>query len=399
MRPSKSSSILFALSVIGGLTLLGCHGAPVGDDAPEVDVTDGKTDGLSVFGSYENPDAAVGELLSIQLVPGNTYHRETRRACSGSAPCKPKVEEGTFKSTRGNATYLRFLDKSGALVDRYAWQRHGRELRLRNTQGRGDWQTLTEVAAPTIDSPFAGYYTHWDSPLPKGSVYALFLDDSGRFEMSVQALIGCKLPGHSCPGSWSDGYTGDTILSGRWEPTDDGARLVPRNDATGEESPPIDLGLSIAGGKLAIDGAIGSVTLHGGLDVEVLFNDAHTASAEDLDGSWRITKGDENGDDDVVLLTGFAQAINGGTSHTVDIDAASGALVETGPNKNSAPLHARYRVGANPGDPTGSKPGMLFFWNDRDEEVTLRIVSVTSSKLRLQQILTDEPATFELTRQ
>ncbi len=399
MRTSKSSSILFALSVIGGLTLLGCHGAPVGDDAPEVDVTDGKTDGLSVFGSYENPDAAVGELLSLQLVPGNQYHRETRRACTGSATCKPKVEEGTFKSTRGNATYLRFLDKSGALVDRYAWQRHGRELRLRNTQGSGEWQTLTEVAAPTIDSPFAGYYTHWDSPLPKGAVYTLFLDDSGRFEMSVQGLIDCKLPGHTCPGSWSDGYTGDTILSGRWEPTDDGARLVPRRDATGQESAPIDLGLSIAGGKLAIDGAIGDVTLHGGLDVEVLFNDAHTASVDDLDGHWLITGGNEAGANDVVLLSGYAQRINGGADHAVEIDAANGSLMETGPNPNVGAMHARFRVGANPSDLTGSKPGMLFFWNDRDEEVTLRIVSVTSSKLRLQQILTDEPVTFELTRQ
>lgn len=80
------------------------------------------------------------------------------------------------------------------------------------------------------------------------------------------------------------------------------------------------------------------------------------------------------------------------------IDAAAGSLVEHGPNKNSAPLNARFRVGADPADATGKKPGMLFFWNDHDE-VTLRIVSVTRTTLKLQQFLVDEPTTFELTRQ
>lgn len=342
-----------AMWVVVLVAAAGCSAS--GGDEDIVD-SSGKLDSLSLVGSYANARAKVGELSLLELRQDGKYHRETAVECT-RMPCNPRIEDGSYKLSRGNVTYIRFLETNGSLHDRYVYEQHGKQLKVR-PYGEDTWQLMMLVEKTHIDSPFAGIYTQYQGEWKDGFVQELDLDDNGRFRMDVRGEIGCAMPGHSCPASWGDGPTGWTNFRGRWEERAGGVTLVPRNDVTGEESPPIALGLEIHGTSVTIDGHLGRTVLLGPLEARALLSGPHQVEEEELDGAWTAVKdrpADAHNDGVVSIFGSGLFSSNPAEKHVVTLDVETHEWVETYGNHRGRGV---FRVA---GDPAGGTLGVIVF--------------------------------------
>jgi hypothetical protein len=365
------------------------------DGVADTEVSDGKADGWQVYspqGTYLAAAPGAGELTAITIKTDRTFERSTLVQCI-AAPCNPIVESGTFKITHGGGTdYLRFLKADGSLLDRYAWEIHGRQLKLREV-GATDWQELMiDDHKGSITSNYAGAYTQYGTgTTPDGMVFTLLLETTGQFRMTVRGVIGCDLPGHLCPSSWNDGYSGWTHFTGSWKPRTGGVTLTPTDDNTGETSPPIDLGMRRTQNSTAITGSLGSLQLTGPLTVRALRNATHSIKDANLDGVWTFTADNRSGGF-ASGIQGFAEAANGGT-HRVTFDSKISEAFEESPNTNHNGASYLFQVA---GDPTGNSLGVIYFRRG-SEFAVLPIKSKTATTMVLRS--NDDSFDFELTKQ
>ena len=366
------------------ISLAACAADPYPDDsAADTEVTDGKADGwlgsVAPQGTYLAADAGAGQFTKMIVKTDKSYERDSVVECI-AAPCNPVAQTGKYKITHGGGTdYLRFLDGSGKLVDRYAFEIHGRQLRVRKV-GSTDWQDLMiDDHKGSVKSAFAGIYEDYTAEWTDGLVFELQLEDTGQFYASVRGEIGCTRPGHDCPASYTDGPTGWTDLFGTWSETGGVATLVPTDDNTGATSPPIAVNLARTGASLAVTGSIGPTTLIGPMDVKALFNAAHSATDAKLDGTWTFTSDNRTKDNDVSNVEGYSEVINGAT-HMLTFDSTISEAVETSPNVNVGEHHFQYQVA---GDPTGGARGVIYF-KDGTEHACLKIKSVSKTRLVLR---------------
>jgi hypothetical protein len=204
-------------------------------------------------------------------------------------------------------------------------------------------------------------------------------------------VIGCNRPGHSCPSSWSDGYTGWTYFYGTWSPKTGGVTLVPTDDNTGMTSPPIDLALQRTGTSLAVTGSIGTLQLKGPMTARALLNGSHTVKDAQLDGTWKFTADNRSGGS-ANNIEGYSEAVNGQT-HTVFFDAATSEAREVSPNKN---VHDHGYIFQVAGDPSGGSLGVVYFRNGT-EFAALKIKSKTSTSMVLRS--DEDSFDFKLTKQ
>jgi hypothetical protein len=125
--------LLFAVLT---LCAVGCGGASMIDPEDDVVDVDGKADGITYplgtyrFGDSTGDEGRLGFVLLVLMKDGSYYRQAPTVDCVTN--CPPKELQGTYKfSSSGGYRYLRFLDTSGTLVDRYAWQLVGSMLWVR----------------------------------------------------------------------------------------------------------------------------------------------------------------------------------------------------------------------------------------------------------------------------
>jgi len=379
------------LSLSTSLLIACVAGGYPGDEAEDTEVTDdGKGDAWSMDtpqGTYSTESAGAGKLVKLTLNADKSFRRELA-ACSS---CATTVQTGKYQFTQGGGNrYIRFLRSSGTLIDRYGYEIHGRQLRLRKID-TDDWQPLmAEDNFGGVQSPFAGTYTNYQPSLPTGSIFELKLHDTGRFHMAIEAVHACNAAGHTCGSSFGDGFTGTTYVYGTWADRSGGVALTPRNDVTNAEASKINLAITIQDARAEITGKDGTLDLAATMDVRALFSGPHTVQPAALTGTWRVAKVGSHADS-TVSLWGFALVLNG-SKHEIKFDAETSEMCELSPNVNNTPKCGIYQIAH---DPAGSTRGVLYAYRGT-EHTALVIKSQSTTTVKLAS---DDGTLFTLTRE
>lgn len=138
-------------------------------------------------------------------------------------------------------------------------------------------------------SQLAGAFEKLGFDHQQGEIHQLLLLPDRTFVMDLKGEFGCDVyAGFSCPSTWSDGRTGDTVVRGTWKATTKSVTLQPTGE--GRPSAPIPMTVTLAGGKATVEGKIvPNRRVFGTLDVIGLFGKPHTVKTEDLHGKWKAT--------------------------------------------------------------------------------------------------------------
>jgi hypothetical protein len=229
-----------------------------------------------------------------------------------------------------------------------------------------------EAISTSSPSSLAGLYTDFSGD---GTIHELSLNSDHTFTMDVQGLIGCTLPGHNCPSSFTEGPTGVTDLTGTWTEGTDVVHLTPKDDKG--SSPPFDLSMKAQGStKMDASAQLGTNALKGTLDVHSRNGVAHSVKEADLNGTWKVTA--DGPDDNPQSIWGLS---TGKGDHTVIFDGHAKTVTEDPPTSSHA-HDQNAGTYAISGDPSGGTLGVIVLNGGIEKDfVALRIKSLTSTKL------------------
>jgi hypothetical protein len=160
----------------------------------------------------------------------------------------------------------------------------------------------------------------------QGSIHELALNADQSFQMTVQGLIDCKSPGHSCPSTFTDGPSGVTDLVGMWTESAGTVHLTPKDGTrTGTA---FDLQMNASGTKMTVSGHLGATAVHDDLVIHAKAAAAHSVKDADLDGAWKVTSSGSS--DNPQTIWGLS---TGGGDHTVVFDSKGHTVTEDPPTK------------------------------------------------------------------
>jgi hypothetical protein len=188
----------------------GCSAGMPDDQGVDVAEDDTKADAIFPSGRYENQYPNIGDLAVVTLNADHTYELQHQMVdCIPVQTCAPT--KGTYKFTKyGSSRYIRFLDKDGQLLERYAWKLSGSKLsmRLDNTT---NWETLVKSAYASRGESCGG-----NVAMPRQCGPGLECEGNRIPDVPgicVAKLNPCELAGGSCvplyPGSCTGGTVGD----------------------------------------------------------------------------------------------------------------------------------------------------------------------------------------------
>jgi hypothetical protein len=123
------------------------------NDPDTIDNVSGKTDGNYPGGVYKSDsDAHDGSVGSVTLSMDKTFSRTLKVAACPQLDAGCANSAGTYTFSHSSSThYIRFLDSSGTLIDRYAWKLSGETLSLRAT-GDTTWYKLENLETTKLHS-------------------------------------------------------------------------------------------------------------------------------------------------------------------------------------------------------------------------------------------------------
>jgi hypothetical protein len=213
----------------------------------------------------------------------------------------------------------------------------------------------------------AGAFQKWSPHKAEGEISQLLLRPDKTFFMLLQGEFGCDVyAGYSCPASWSDGRTGDTIVRGTWKAASRGVVLQPAGEGRPSAPIPMTIAISKAGAKVE-----GTIVPHrrvfGDLDVVGLFGKPHAVHESDLDGEWTFTTAPDK-DGDQPRLDGTNIYVGTQYTHFVTFRGAGAVKsyledrVEPGKKSRRRKDDGRYFVAGAPDGAGG--PGIIVL--DRD---------------------------------
>ncbi len=118
----RSIVVASILAVAGAGSFVACVADDSVDDGEEI-ADDGKQDAQSrPVGTFEASRGSGSPYERLTLLSDGSFVRQEVVFCI-TAPCPPITTRGTVKYTRSGSTrYIRFLDASGELIDRYAYR-------------------------------------------------------------------------------------------------------------------------------------------------------------------------------------------------------------------------------------------------------------------------------------
>jgi hypothetical protein len=229
-----------------------------------------------------------------------------------------------------------------------------------------------EAISASSPSSLSGLYTDFSG---HGTIHELSLNSDRTFTMSVQGLIGCSMPGHDCPSSFTEGPNGDTNFTGTWTEGTNVVHLTPK-DSKGS-SPAFDMSMTPQGGtKMEASAQLGTDALKGTLDIHSRNGVAHSVKEADLDGTWKVTA--DGPSDNPQTIWGISA---GKGDHAVIFDGHAKTVTEDPPT--SAHAHDQNAgTYAISGDPSGGTLGVIVLHGGIEKDyAVLRIKSLTSTKL------------------
>jgi hypothetical protein len=146
-RMIRTPHVLAAFSLC---LVVGCVATDDADDnADLLDTAADKADGSFIYpqGIYNNDSASVidGDVKTVILSADMTFWRQAESSSCSTASCGVTYGKYTF-SHSGSTHYIRFLDQSGKLMNRFAFRTSsgGDKLQLRKTN-ETTWFDLTNL--------------------------------------------------------------------------------------------------------------------------------------------------------------------------------------------------------------------------------------------------------------
>jgi hypothetical protein len=221
-------------------------------------------------------------------------------------------------------------------------------------------QGAEEAESDLTATQLAGAFEKLGFGHAQGEIHQLLLLPDRTFVMDLKGEFGCEVyAGYTCPSTWNDGRTGDTVVRGTWKATTKNVTLQPTGQ--GRPSAPIPMTVTLASGKATVEGTmVPNRRVFGTLDVVGLFGKPHTVKAEDLHGTWKATSPNDK--------DGFQPKVDGtnvyiGTEyeHVVTFRDAGTYVddrVESGKASRRKKDDGRFWVA---GAPDGSGAGVLLY--------------------------------------
>jgi len=168
----------------------------------------------------------------------------------------------------------------------------------------------------------------------EGQLYQLLLRPDKTFFMRLKGEFGCGVfAGYTCPSSFLEGRTGDTIVRGAWSVTTSGVSLQPTGE--GRPSAPVPMTMTFTGSTVKVEGRIvPNRRIFADLDVVALYGSRHSATDGNFAGTWKVT-GPTDAEGFQPTLDGTNLFVGTEITHTLVFDGATKTYDETRSNSRS----------------------------------------------------------------